>query len=150
MTVPGIHRVQVAVDCECGTTVEACDDEELLAYVTQVVMQSEREPASREAIELNFLELERGLVEHQRQGPSRSACPDATKAKQGPALAVAPLVDVGRFGDLRHLGADAGRLEDAGHLVVEMDRPRLRVRLRLPPAAEWSSPIAARSIVSLP
>jgi hypothetical protein len=41
------------------------DDEELLAYVTQVVMQSEREPASREAIELNFLELERGLVERQ-------------------------------------------------------------------------------------
>ena len=23
------HRIQVAVDCECGTTVEACDDEEL-------------------------------------------------------------------------------------------------------------------------
>ena len=30
MTVPGMHRVQVAVDCECGTTVEACDDDELL------------------------------------------------------------------------------------------------------------------------
>ena len=25
----GVHRVQVAVDCECGTTVEACDDDEL-------------------------------------------------------------------------------------------------------------------------
>ncbi len=24
------HRIQVAVDCECGTTVEGCDDEELL------------------------------------------------------------------------------------------------------------------------
>lgn len=23
------HRIQVAVDCECGTTVEACDEEEL-------------------------------------------------------------------------------------------------------------------------
>jgi DNA primase len=41
------------------------DDGELLAYVTQVVMQSEREPAGREAIELNHLELERGLVERQ-------------------------------------------------------------------------------------
>jgi DNA primase len=41
------------------------EDEELLAYVTQVVMQSEREPAGREAIELNYLELERGLVERQ-------------------------------------------------------------------------------------
>jgi DNA primase len=41
------------------------DDEELVAYVTQVVMLSEREPASREAIELNFMELERGLVDRQ-------------------------------------------------------------------------------------
>ena len=30
MAIPGMHRVQVAVDCECGTAVEACDDEELL------------------------------------------------------------------------------------------------------------------------
>ena len=30
MRMPGAHRVQVAVDCECGTTVEACDDDELL------------------------------------------------------------------------------------------------------------------------
>ena len=39
------------------------DDEALLAYVTQVKMESEREPASGEAMELNFLELERALVE---------------------------------------------------------------------------------------
>ena len=30
MAAPIIHRVRVALDCECGTTVEACDDEELL------------------------------------------------------------------------------------------------------------------------
>jgi hypothetical protein len=30
MAIPGHHRVQVALDCECGTTVEACDDDELL------------------------------------------------------------------------------------------------------------------------
>jgi len=30
VAIPGMHRVQVAVDCECGTTVEACNDEELL------------------------------------------------------------------------------------------------------------------------
>jgi len=30
MAIPGVHRVQVALDCECGTTVEACDDDELL------------------------------------------------------------------------------------------------------------------------
>jgi DNA primase len=35
------------------------DDEELLGYVTQVVMRAEREPSSREAIEVNYLELER-------------------------------------------------------------------------------------------
>jgi hypothetical protein len=30
MTIPGRHLVQVAVDCECGVSVEAYDDEELL------------------------------------------------------------------------------------------------------------------------
>ena len=39
------------------------DDAALLAYVTQVRMESEREPASSEAMELSFLELERGMVE---------------------------------------------------------------------------------------
>ncbi len=41
------------------------DDEELVAYVTQVVMQAEREPASAEAMELSFLELERARVDDQ-------------------------------------------------------------------------------------
>jgi DNA primase len=41
------------------------DDEDpaLLAYVTQVRLESEREPASPEAMELSFLELEQGKVE---------------------------------------------------------------------------------------
>ncbi len=39
------------------------DDEELVALVTQVKMMSEREPASEEAMEINFLELEQGVVE---------------------------------------------------------------------------------------
>lgn len=30
MPIPGRHQVAVAIDCECGVTVEACDDEELL------------------------------------------------------------------------------------------------------------------------
>ena len=29
MNTPVPHHVQVALDCECSTTVEACDDEEL-------------------------------------------------------------------------------------------------------------------------
>jgi DNA primase len=41
------------------------DDEELVAYVTQVVMQAEREPASADAMELSFLELERGRIDDQ-------------------------------------------------------------------------------------
>ena len=34
------------------------DDEELVSLITQLVMSAEREPASREAMELNFLQLE--------------------------------------------------------------------------------------------
>ena len=29
VTVHGAHRLHLAVDCECGTTVEGCDEEEL-------------------------------------------------------------------------------------------------------------------------
>jgi DNA primase len=39
------------------------DDPELVAAITQLVMGSEREPASREAMELNFLSLERAMVD---------------------------------------------------------------------------------------
>ena len=39
------------------------DDDELVAVVTQLVMGSEREPASRDAMELNFLSLERAMVD---------------------------------------------------------------------------------------
>jgi hypothetical protein len=41
------------------------EDESLLAYVTQVKMYSEREPASAEAMELNFLELEKARLDDQ-------------------------------------------------------------------------------------
>jgi DNA primase len=39
------------------------DDEELWAYITRVVMRSDREPARPEAMEWNYLWLERALVE---------------------------------------------------------------------------------------
>jgi hypothetical protein len=39
------------------------EDEELLSLVTQLVMSSEREPGSREAMELNLLQLEQAMVE---------------------------------------------------------------------------------------
>jgi DNA primase len=39
------------------------EDEELVSLVTQLVMASRREPASRDAIELNFLQLEQAMVE---------------------------------------------------------------------------------------
>jgi hypothetical protein len=41
------------------------EDEELVSLVTQLVMASRREPGSREAMELNFLQLEQALVEEQ-------------------------------------------------------------------------------------
>ena len=39
------------------------DDEELLAYVTEVKMRADREPASPEAIEVNYRVLERDLLD---------------------------------------------------------------------------------------
>jgi DNA primase len=39
------------------------DDADLVSLVTQVVMSADREPASREAMELNFLQLEQALLE---------------------------------------------------------------------------------------
>jgi hypothetical protein len=47
------------------------DDEELVSYVTRVVMEGEREPASREAMELNFLQLEQGLLERRIEAAAR-------------------------------------------------------------------------------
>jgi len=41
------------------------EDEELVSYVTEVAMRAEREPASREAMELSMLELELGQVDDQ-------------------------------------------------------------------------------------
>ncbi len=41
------------------------EDEELRSLVTQLVMASDREPGSRDAMELNFLQLEQALVEDQ-------------------------------------------------------------------------------------
>jgi hypothetical protein len=75
--------------------------------------------------------VEAGLVEHRREGPSGRPQADAAQAEQRGPLAVAPLVDVGGLGDLGQLGADAGRLEDAADLVVEVDRPGQRIGLRL-------------------
>jgi hypothetical protein len=51
MPAPIIHRVQVALDCECGTTVEACDGEELLDELLEHIAAAHeaglrREPAA--------------------------------------------------------------------------------------------------------
>ena len=39
------------------------EDEELVSLITQLVMRAEREPGGREAMELNFLQLEQTLIE---------------------------------------------------------------------------------------
>jgi hypothetical protein len=39
------------------------EDEELVALVTNLKMQSEREPVARDAMELNFLQLEQAMLE---------------------------------------------------------------------------------------
>jgi hypothetical protein len=46
------------------------DDDDLVALVTQLVMTAEREPASREAMELNLLQLEQRMLED-RLGAAR-------------------------------------------------------------------------------
>ena len=51
MTIHGGHRIQVAVDCECGTTVEACDEEELFDELLEHIAAAHeasprREPAA--------------------------------------------------------------------------------------------------------
>ena len=51
------------------------EDEELVAYVTQVVMRSEREPASAEAMELSFLELERAKVDDEIAAAGANGAP---------------------------------------------------------------------------
>jgi len=44
------------------------DDEELVSVVTQLVMHAEREPASREAMDLNFLQLEQRRLDDRLAG----------------------------------------------------------------------------------
>ena len=39
------------------------EDEELVSLITQLVMRAEREPGGREAMELNFLQLEQAMIE---------------------------------------------------------------------------------------
>ncbi len=41
------------------------DDEELVSLITDLVMRAEREPASRESMELNFLQLEHAMIERE-------------------------------------------------------------------------------------
>ena len=48
----GLHRVQVALDCECGTTVEACDDEELLDELLEHIAAAHETGLRRDPAEL--------------------------------------------------------------------------------------------------
>jgi Protein of unknown function (DUF1059) len=48
MGISGTHRVQVAVDCECGTTVEACDDDELLDELLEHIAAAHEAALRRE------------------------------------------------------------------------------------------------------
>jgi DNA primase len=47
------------------------DDEELVSLVTQLVMKAEREPGGREAMELNFLQLEQAMIEGRIQAAQK-------------------------------------------------------------------------------
>jgi DNA primase len=56
------------------------DDEELVSLVTQLVMTAEREPGSREAMELSFLQLEQRMLED-RLGAARERGDDQEFAR---------------------------------------------------------------------
>jgi hypothetical protein len=47
------------------------DDEELVSLVTSLKVRSEREPGGREAMELNFLQLEQAVIEVQINAAQR-------------------------------------------------------------------------------
>jgi DNA primase len=47
------------------------DDEELVSLITQLVMKAEREPGGRDAMELNFLQLEQAMIEGRIQAAQR-------------------------------------------------------------------------------
>lgn len=51
MPLPVLHRV-VAVDCECGTTVEACDDEELLDELLEHIAAAHEAGLRRDPVSL--------------------------------------------------------------------------------------------------
>ena len=63
------------------------DDEQLSSAITQLVMTAESEPASAEALELNFLELERGLIEDQIEVASHGEEPPVKLHRQRADLA---------------------------------------------------------------
>jgi hypothetical protein len=48
------------------------EDEQLVSLVTQLVMASQRYPASREAMDLNFLQLEQAMLEDQIAAAQRN------------------------------------------------------------------------------
>jgi predicted small metal-binding protein len=51
MVMPVMHRVQVALDCECGTTVEACDDEELLDELLEHISAADETGLRRDLLD---------------------------------------------------------------------------------------------------
>ena len=48
MGIAGARRVQVAVDCECGMTVEACNDDELLDELLEHIAAAHEAGLARE------------------------------------------------------------------------------------------------------
>jgi hypothetical protein len=48
VTVHGAHRIQMAVDCECGTTVEACDPDELFDELLEHIAAAHETGLGRE------------------------------------------------------------------------------------------------------
>ncbi|MGH2428684.1 MAG: DUF1059 domain-containing protein [Candidatus Limnocylindria bacterium] len=52
MAMPGMHRMAVGIDCECGLTIEASDDEELFDELVEHVAYAHESPMSADPRDL--------------------------------------------------------------------------------------------------
>jgi hypothetical protein len=62
---PAVERARVWLSAHLEQPMRGLprEDEELVSLITQLVMRAEREPGGREAMELNFLQLEQAMIE---------------------------------------------------------------------------------------
>jgi hypothetical protein len=87
MTAPkttSTHRVQMAVDCECGTSVEACDEDELFDELLEHIAAA-HEMAMRQEPAAMLVDAHDAWIESAASHPARPRIepPGAQRARHG-------------------------------------------------------------------